>query len=146
MAQIVHDGRSYRLGEGAATPLELTVSGIGPAISPAGWQEIPDPFQVGRDYCRTYRSQTGLRVILTASIEGDRKRWLHVSVSHRGGRLPTWREMCDVKDVFCGLDATAYQVHPPRSKHVSIHQACLHLWCMLDGPVTPDFTRGGESI
>ncbi len=54
--------------------------------------------------------------------------------------------MCQVKTLFCGEERTAYQVHPPASKHVSIHDKCLHLWTCLDGPVTPDFTRSGDTI
>ena len=145
MASISWQGRVYALGDGPATPLELTGSGIAPA-TPAGWGTIPAPFGVGPEYCRAYRSLRGMLVLLSASIEADRRRWLHVSVSHRNGRLPTWREMCEVKDLFCGPARTAYQVHPPQEKHVSIHPGVLHLFCPLDGAVTPDFTRGGETI
>jgi hypothetical protein len=110
------------------------------------WRRIPNPLGVDEDYCQAYVHRDGLAVMLTASIEADGRRWLHVSVPHRSHRLPTWREMCAVKDLFCGTDNTAYQLHPPRAKHVSIHPACLHLWCPLDGAITPDLTRGGETI
>ena len=144
MATVRFQGRQFRVGEGG-TPLALDA--IAPSGLPRMWREI-DVRTVfpEREYGRGYSSKTGLRVLLTASIEHDRKRWLHVSVSHRGGRLPTWGELCQCKDVFCGAERTAYQVHPPQSKAISIHETCLHLWCCLDGPVTPDFTRGGETI
>lgn len=143
MDSITYQGQTYRLGDGG-TPLHLQT--IAPETLPTGWQEIDARhWSREREYGRAYRSQTGLLVLLSASIR-ERKRWLHVSVSHRGGRLPTWREMCEVKEHFCGTDTTAYQIHPPRSKHVSIHHACLHLWCPLDGAVTPDFTGGGQTI
>jgi hypothetical protein len=146
MNETLHfQGRTYRLGT-PGTPLELSQSGILPPQPPDGWREIPDPFGVGRDYCRCYAQQTGgLKLISSAELR-ERKRWLHVSVSHRGGRLPTWGEMCEIKTLFCGADSTAYQIHPPASKHVSIHDKCLHLWCCLDGAVTPDMTGGGETI
>lgn len=139
-------GTTYRLGQGG-TPLLLDA--CLPAQVPPDWREIASPFRqlgVERDYSRAYVSALGLRVIVSATIEQDKQRWLHVSVSHRGGRLPQWREMCAVKNAFIGTDRTAYQVHPPADKHVSIHDKVLHLFCCLDGPVTPDFTRGGETI
>ena len=141
---VVWKGQQFCVGEGG-TPLALDV--IAPSVLPEMWAEIDVRTVFSeREYGRGYRSKTGLYVLLTACIEQDRKRWLHVSVSHRGGRLPTWEELCHCKDVFCGLERTAYQVHPPQSKHISIHNKCLHLWCCLDGPVTPDFARGGETI
>lgn len=143
MATINFRGTTYRLGA-PGTPLHLET--IAPITLPTAWQEIDARrWAPERDYGRAYRSQHGLLVLLTASLH-DRARWLHVSVSHRGGRLPTWREMCEVKALFCGAERTAYQIHPPADKHISIHNACLHLWCPLDGPVTPDFTGGGETI
>ena len=143
-ATVTYKGVSYRVGEGGR-PLSLEM--IAPHILPSGWAES-DARRVfpERDYGRGYRSPTGLLVLLSASIEDDRKRWLHVSISHRGGRLPTWGEMCQCKDLFCGAERTAYQIHPPQSKHISIHEKVLHLWCPLDGSVTPDFSRGGETI
>ena len=141
---ITHNGKTYRLGDAPSVPLYLGT--VARYVNPKEWEERPDPFGTGRDYCRTYFHKHGLRLILTATLEADHKRWLHISVSHRGGRYPTWEELCRIKDTFCGEDATTYQIHPPRSKHVSIHDKCLHLWTCLDGPVTPDFTRGGETI
>ena len=143
MPEITFRNQTYQLGE-LGTPLALDP--MAPATLPTGYEEID-----GRSWCseraygRAYRSTTGLLVLLSASLR-DRKRWLHVSVSHRGGRLPTWGEMCAVKDVFCGEERTAYQIHPPKAQHVSIHEKCLHLWACLDGPVTPDFTGGGSTI
>jgi hypothetical protein len=145
MDSVTFRGQTFRLASGPATPLHLET--IAPPTLPTSWAEIDaGRWSPERDYGRAYSSRHGLRVLLTASIEADKRRWLHLSVSHRGGRLPQWREMCQVKDLFCGLERTAYQVHPPQDKHISIQQACLHLWCPLDGPVTPDFTRGGQTI
>ena len=143
---VTYQGKTCRLGHGG-TPLSLDAC-LPPTLPPA-WQEVPGPWVrlgVDREYSRAYVSQSGLQVLVSACIELDKRRWLHVSVSHRGNRLPLWREMCEVKDAFCGLEATAYQVHPPADKHVNIHPKVLHLFCCLDGPVTPDFTRGGDSI
>lgn len=143
---VTYRGRTYRLGSEPRTPLVLTPLLPDPV---PGWHEIASPhivLGVTRAYSRAYRAATGgLRVLVSASLI-DTQRWLHVSVSHRGHRLPTWGEMCQVKTAFCGTASTAYQVHPPAAKHVSIHDKVLHLFCGLDGPVTPDFTRGGETL
>lgn len=146
MSELIFRGKTYQMGKGEVTVLALDT--IMPSVLPPAWKEMPSPFRqvVPRAYSRAYSATHGLGVIVSACIEADKRRWLHVSISHRGGRLPTWREICEIKDVFCGTERTAYQVHPPQNKHVSIHDACLHLWCPLDGPVTPDFTRGGETI
>lgn len=92
-----------------------------------------------------YARRDGLKVIATISEEEDGKRWLHVSCS-RKARLPSYGDMVDVKAVFVGEHREAYQVFARRSKHVNIMPFCLHLWCCLDGPALPDFTRGGDSI
>lgn len=136
-------GKTYTVGQ-PGTPLHL--EHIAPATLPSRWKEVDvRAWCPEHDYGRGYTSDMGLFVLLTASLH-ERKRWLHVSVTHRGSRYPTWLEMAHVKDVFCGEGATAYQIHPPLSKHVSIHDKCLHLWSCLDGPITPDFTGGGETI
>lgn len=43
-------------------------------------------------------------------------------------RCPTWEEMDFVKGIFWGGDETVLQLHVPRSRHVSYHPYCLHLW------------------
>lgn len=53
--------------------------------------------------------------------------WEHVSVSYRK-RMPTWEEMCKVKDMFWNEDETVVQFHPKKSEYVNTHKYCLHLW------------------
>jgi len=53
--------------------------------------------------------------------------WDHVSVSTRT-RVPTWDEMCWVKDQFFEPEECVVQYHPPASTYVNIHPFCLHLW------------------
>ncbi len=53
--------------------------------------------------------------------------WEHVSVS-LPNRCPNWPEMSFVKDLFWEPEELVLQFHPPRSRYVSIHQFCLHLW------------------
>jgi hypothetical protein len=53
--------------------------------------------------------------------------WEHVSVSYRH-RVPTWEEMCQVKDIFWDEDACVVQYHPPKADYINQHPYCLHLW------------------
>jgi hypothetical protein len=53
--------------------------------------------------------------------------WEHVSVSLKD-RIPTWPEMCWVKDLFWGEEECVVQFHPPKSKYVNCHPYVLHLW------------------
>lgn len=82
-------------------------------------------------------------------------RWEHVSVhafkpeGRRAGRLigigsepskgasrtPTWREMCQVKDLFWDGEDVVIQYHPRRSEYVNCHPHTLHLWRPLDATV-----------
>ena len=57
----------------------------------------------------------------------------HVSVSFRD-RIPTWEEMCVVKDVFWTEEEACIQVHPRKSEYVNIHENCLHIWRKKDAP------------
>lgn len=92
-----------------------------------------------------YQRADGLKVIASIAEEEDGKQWLHVSCSRRA-RLPTYGDMVDVKAIFVGEHREAYQVFARASKHVNLMPFCLHLWCRLDGPALPDFTRGGSTI
>lgn len=51
----------------------------------------------------------------------------HVSVSYPN-RMPTWDEMCFVKEIFFKDSEEAYQVHPKKSEYVNTHEYCLHIW------------------
>lgn len=60
--------------------------------------------------------------------------WEHVSVSARrdnrrnAARIPTWREMCFIKDRFWDPEDVAIQYHPRRSRYVDHNPYVLHLW------------------
>lgn len=118
----------------------IDASTILPSVLPPDWRLVktaPDG--------ATYRCGDGLAVIASVDQELDGKLWLHVSLS-RAKRLPSYEDMTRVKRLFIGRQRYAYEVHAPEAKHVNIHPFCLHLWCCLDGPVLPDFTRGGGTI
>lgn len=67
-------------------------------------------------------------------------RWEHLSVSGvnygLGGtiklRIPTWEDMCFLKDLFWDAEDAVVQYHPPRSVYVNDCQYVLHLWRPLD--------------
>lgn len=73
---------------------------------------------------------TGVRgnVIVSENEMG----WEHVSIELCARRLPTWEEMCFVKDLFWDDEETVIQMHPKKSQYVDIAEA-LHLWRPVDG-------------
>lgn len=102
----------------------------------------PVPFHPYR-YVGTIGQANGLLVICTGAVEADDKRWVHVSMSRRS-RLPSYDDMCLVKDQFIGRDKLALQLFVPAHQHVNIATNCLHLWHCMDGDPTPDFRHGGQ--
>lgn len=51
---------------------------------------------------------------------------VHKKRFHR--RIPSWEEMCYVKDLFGEPEEAVMQLHPPRSQCVNECANCLHLW------------------
>lgn len=86
-----------------------------------------------------------LGMIVSIAVEDDGKSWLHASVSRRDKTLPTYEDLGHCKRLCIGDHRTAIQVFPPKSDHVNLAEV-LHLWCCLDGDVTPDFTGGFGTI
>ena len=61
--------------------------------------------------------------------------WEHVSVSpkkkfNKAGleNIPTWNDMCVLKDIFFWPGEEAYQIHPKEKEYVNLQSNCLHLW------------------
>ncbi|HJA81276.1 MAG TPA: hypothetical protein H9776_05930 [Candidatus Mediterraneibacter intestinipullorum] len=68
---------------------------------------------------------TGLKnCTIIASWAGG---WEHVSVCP-SNRVPTWNEMCQIKDMFWDDDEVVMQLHPAKSNYVNLMENCLHLW------------------
>lgn len=67
-------------------------------------------------------------------IASDGEGWEHVSVS-RKNRIPTWPEMCQIKNIFWDTEDAVMQLHPPQSDYVNVHPNCLHLWRPTDRPI-----------
>lgn len=53
--------------------------------------------------------------------------WEHVSVSRRS-KVPTYEDMCWVKDLFWDPEDCVMQLHVPAEEHINAHPYCLHLW------------------
>ena len=53
--------------------------------------------------------------------------WEHVSIN-RWDRDSTWKEMCELKEIFWKDDEAVMQIHPPKSEYVDNLEHCLHLW------------------
>lgn len=55
--------------------------------------------------------------------------WEHVSVAPYNRRIvPSWDDMCRLKDMFFREDETVVQYHPAKSEYVNNVPNCLHLW------------------
>lgn len=62
-------------------------------------------------------------------IASDGMDWQHVSVSIEfEQKCPTWKMMCEVKELFFEPTDWVMQFHPPHSEYVNFHKGCLHLW------------------
>lgn len=61
----------------------------------------------------------------------------HVSVSaFSKKKLPTWDDMCKIKDIFFYPEEMAVQIHPPERQYVhgvGDLENVLHLWRPADG-------------
>lgn len=60
-------------------------------------------------------------------IASDGEGWEHVSISHRH-KVPSWKTMCLLKDMFFEDDEVVMQLHPKKSQYINNHPNCLHLW------------------
>lgn len=81
----------------------------------------------------TYATEIDLRRWTGSVVFGfNEDGWEHVSVSPYGGKMPTWDEMCEIKDIFWEDEEEVIQIHPKKSEYVNIVDNCLHLWRKSD--------------
>lgn len=123
---------------GALSSISREAENYLPKVLPSNWYEIQAPPEMGFCYGRT----DGLRVIISWEEERDNRLWLHASLS-RQSRVPSYQDMCDVKELFIGRKKKAIQVFPSEDEHVNIHPNVLHLWHCLTEDVLPDFRKNG---
>lgn len=74
-------------------------------------------------------------------------KWEHVSVHvkyNKRNQLPSWTEMCEVKNIFWDDEDVVIQFHPKKSEYVNNHDTTLHLWRPIDFiiPTPPTITVG----
>lgn len=69
--------------------------------------------------------------------------WEHVSVSHKN-KIPSWRTMTAVKELFFEAEEVVMQLHPKQSEYINQHPYCLHLWrpTAKEIPTPPSFMVG----
>lgn len=80
--------------------------------------------------------------LVIASNGNEAVPWEHVSIrmgerrkKKLRDRIPTWEEMCKVKDIFWDKDECVMQLHPPQEDYVNIHPCVLHLWKPHDNSI-----------
>lgn len=80
--------------------------------------------------CGIIKLPTGAQgsVVVGRNEEG----WEHVSLSLYRQKLPTWDEMCYIKNIFWDEEEEVVQIHPKKSKYVDLTEA-LHLWRPVNG-------------
>lgn len=65
-------------------------------------------------------------------ISSDGYGWDHVSVHVLTKNdkiiLPTWDDMCFIKNIFFDPEETVVQFHPALSEYINVHSGVLHLW------------------
>lgn len=64
---------------------------------------------------------------LTVAVSLNSNGTEHVSVSKKK-KIPTWEEMCFIKDLCFEDEEEVIQIHPKKSEYVNIYPNCLHLW------------------
>lgn len=64
--------------------------------------------------------------VIWSCEEGE---WEHVSVCpYDHSIVPSWNDMCTLKDIFFDDEEVVLQFHPKKSQYVNIMENCLHLW------------------
>lgn len=82
-------------------------------------------FYAGRIKLKSAKEGT---VIAGRNEEG----WEHVSIRLFKNKIPTWDDMCEVKDIFWDDEEQVVQMHPRKSQYVNITDA-FHLWRPASG-------------
>lgn len=76
--------------------------------------------------------------------------WEHVSMDGKK-RMPTWEEMCQLKDMFFDGDECCVQYHPPKNEYVNNIPYCLHIWKPIEKysgilPIPPSLFVGLKGV
>lgn len=84
-------------------------------------------------------------------VASDGLGWEHVSVhaeTRQGPAIPTWNEMCYIKDLCWDAEDVVMQLHPRASEYVNTHPWTLHLWRPIgrDIPEPPSTLVGFKDV
>ena len=65
--------------------------------------------------------------------------WEHVSIAPLKWKyIPTWEDMCTLKELIFEDNEAVIQIHPPKAEYVNQKENCLHLWrCTYKPMVLP---------
>lgn len=58
----------------------------------------------------------------------DGESWEHVSISLSNKEIPSWDDMCFIKNLFWDAEDWVIQFHPAKSEYVNTCSSYLHLW------------------
>lgn len=93
-----------------------------------------------------FKIKSRYRDVMLMIIASDGLGWEHVSVHGEQPNgspiIPTWDEMCQIKDLFWKSDACVVQYHPPRYAYINKHSETLHLW----RPIGREIPRPAEYL
>jgi len=115
--------------------------------------KVPEKHRVLKGSMRSTKEADGNNGVFQFSIGADKfnilcsdgEGWEHVSVSKsKAGKIqiPTWIEMCKIKNLFWDLSDTVIEYHPSIEDYVNRHPGCLHLW----RPVGVDFPKPPKEL
>jgi hypothetical protein len=105
--------------------------------------------EIAKDGMRGYLNVDNVNMTFVASWGCG---WDHVSVAPlKSNKMPTWDQMCKVKEIFFREDEAVIQIHPPKDQYVNNKSNCLHLWRSNDKKMLlpPSFMVGlrkGQSL
>lgn len=101
-------------------------------------KNLPSP-KVMTDYYMNNKGMTGIFRIRAKRFNSElyvfssqSLGWDHLSISKipkgRKQKLPSWEEMCYIKDLFFDYEERVIQYHPKRSEYINDNPNVLHLW------------------
>lgn len=75
--------------------------------------------------------------------------WEHVSVApYRRSYVPSWDDMCRLKEMFFYPEEWVCQFHPAESEYINNVSNCLHLWRPTEEklPTPPSWLVGRKGV
>lgn len=117
-------------------------------------KEIEEILKNGRIYS-VERGLDGFRAMIqmhhfkASLIVSDGGGWEHASISPmKRSIIPSWEDMCFLKELIWNDDEAVVQIHPPKSEYINNVSNCLHLWRCIDKemPMPPSEFVGKKGV